>query len=162
MYCACWVFLVFFHLLPKQCPYFYVRVIDSTAGIFFPNSYAATGNQTHVSSVASLLRDLNPGYLTSWANAAAACSQSWQRPKPHFKLAVPSRPAICSAVLRNQKHSTDLLQTSVVIMTSMVYTLFCEFENLLLALLEKIFRPKHSPNNWSIIKYHLRSKTFGA
>ena len=27
---------------------------------FFPTSYAATGNQTHVSSVAPLLRDLKP------------------------------------------------------------------------------------------------------
>ena len=34
-------------------PHFYVRLIDGTARIF-PNSYAATGNQTHISSIAPL------------------------------------------------------------------------------------------------------------
>ena len=40
--------------------------------ILFPNSYAATGNQIHVSSVAPLLRDLNSGRFTVWATGAAA------------------------------------------------------------------------------------------
>ena len=60
----------FFHLLPKPHTYFYVRLIDGAARIF-PTSYAATGNQTHVSSVAPLVRDLNPGRFTDWATAAA-------------------------------------------------------------------------------------------
>ena len=40
--------------------------------IFYPNSYAATGNQTHVSLVAPLLRDLNTGCFTDWATATSA------------------------------------------------------------------------------------------
>ena len=43
----------FFHLLPKPRTYFYVQLIDGAARIF-PTSNAATGNQTHVSSVAHL------------------------------------------------------------------------------------------------------------
>ena len=42
---------LFSHLLPKPRTYVYVRLIDGAARIF-PNSYAATGNQTHVSRVA--------------------------------------------------------------------------------------------------------------
>ena len=38
--------------------------VDGVARIF-PTSYAATGNQTHISSVALLLRDLNPGRFTN-------------------------------------------------------------------------------------------------
>ena len=45
--------------------------MDRVARIFL-TSYAATGNQTHVSSVAPLLRDLNPGRFTDSATAAAA------------------------------------------------------------------------------------------
>ena len=41
----------FFHLLPKPGTYFYVHLMDGAARIF-PYSYAATGNQTHVSRVA--------------------------------------------------------------------------------------------------------------
>ena len=54
---------IFFHLLPKLRTYFYVGLIDGAARIF-PTSYAATGNRTHASSVAPLLRDLNPGRFT--------------------------------------------------------------------------------------------------
>ena len=61
----------FFHPLPKPRTYIYVRLIDGTARIF-PNSYAATGNWTHISSVAPLSRDLNLGCFTNWATAAAA------------------------------------------------------------------------------------------
>ena len=56
-------FRFFSHLLPKPPTYFYVHLIDGAARIF-PNSYAATGNRTHVSSVAHLLRDFNPGCFT--------------------------------------------------------------------------------------------------
>ena len=66
-----WVPKDFFLLLPKTRTYFCVRLIDGTARIF-PTSYAATEIQTHVSSVAPLLRDLNPGRFTDWATAAAA------------------------------------------------------------------------------------------
>ena len=41
---------------------------------FFPTSYAVTGNQTHISSVAPLLRDLNPGCFSNWATATRATS----------------------------------------------------------------------------------------
>ena len=51
---------VFFHLIPKLCTYCYVPLMDVMAR-FFPNSYAATGNETRITSVAPLLRDLNPG-----------------------------------------------------------------------------------------------------
>ena len=39
------------YLITKLGPLFNVRLIDGKAGIF-PNSYAATGNRTHVSRVA--------------------------------------------------------------------------------------------------------------
>ena len=48
------------YLLPKPRTSFYVHLIAR-----LPASYAATGNRTHVSSVAPLLRDLNPGRLTA-------------------------------------------------------------------------------------------------
>ena len=65
----------FFHLLPKLRTYFYVCLIDGSARIF-PTSYAATGNWTHISSVAPLLRDLNPRRFIDWAAAAAAGSST--------------------------------------------------------------------------------------
>ena len=43
--------------------YFHVRLIDRLAWIFL-TSWAATENQTHVSSVAPLWRNLNPGRFT--------------------------------------------------------------------------------------------------
>ena len=52
-----------FDLLPKPRIYFYVCLIDGATKIF-PTSYAASGNQTQVSSVPPLLRDLNPGSVT--------------------------------------------------------------------------------------------------
>ena len=52
-----------FDLLPKPRIYFYVCLIDGATRIF-PTSLATTGNQTHVSSVPSLLRDLDPGRFT--------------------------------------------------------------------------------------------------
>ena len=62
-----------FHLLSKLCTFFNVRLIDGPAGIF-PTSYAMTGNQTHVSSVSLLLRDLIPERFTDWATVAAVGS----------------------------------------------------------------------------------------
>ena len=59
-----------FNLLPKPRTYLYVCLIDGAARIF-TTMYAVTGNQTHVSSVASLLRNFYPGNLTSLATAAA-------------------------------------------------------------------------------------------
>ena len=43
----------------KVRTFFHVHLIDGTARIF-STSRAATGNQTHVSSVAPHLRDLHP------------------------------------------------------------------------------------------------------
>ena len=37
---------------------------------FFPSSYAATGNGTHISSVAPLLRNLNQDHFTNRATVA--------------------------------------------------------------------------------------------
>ena len=51
-------------LHPKLCTYFYVCLIDDKVRIF-PNSYVTAGNRTHVSSVESLLRDLNQGCFTN-------------------------------------------------------------------------------------------------
>ena len=62
---------VFFHLPPKLGTNFYVRLIDGAARIF-PTSHATTGNQTHVSSVAPLLRDINPVRFSDLATAAVA------------------------------------------------------------------------------------------
>ena len=61
----------FFHLLHKPRTYFHfawqmVRLVS------FPTSHAATRNWTHISLAASLLRDLNPGRFTDWADVAAA------------------------------------------------------------------------------------------
>ena len=50
----------FSRLLPKPQTYFYVHLINGEARIF-PNSYAATGNQTQVISVAPLFA---PGHFT--------------------------------------------------------------------------------------------------
>ena len=66
-----WNLIFLFLSLPKQRTYYYVCLIDGTAR-FFPNSYPATGNQTHVSSVAPLLMDLKSGRFTNWGTAAAA------------------------------------------------------------------------------------------
>ena len=38
--------------------------LTNGAAMLFPNSYATTGNRTHVSSVASLLRDALPTKLS--------------------------------------------------------------------------------------------------
>ena len=55
---------IFYLNLDKFFPtYFNVSLIAGAARIF-PTSNAATGSQTHVSSVAPLLRDLNPGPFT--------------------------------------------------------------------------------------------------
>ena len=54
------------HLLPFS--------IDGAAMIF-PTSYAATGNQTIISSVEPLLRDLKAGRFSGCATMAAAISQ---------------------------------------------------------------------------------------
>ena len=70
---ACFIF----HLLTNEQCYsfnrtsFHVRLIDGAYRIFL-TCHAATGNWTHISSVAPLLRDLSPGGFTDWATAAAA------------------------------------------------------------------------------------------
>ena len=61
----------FFHLLPKLRTYLYVPNKDGAARIF-PNSDAVIGNQTHVSSVAPLLKDLNPGCFTGRGSTGTA------------------------------------------------------------------------------------------
>ena len=54
-----------FFILPKLRNYNLIRLIDGAARIF-PTTYAATGNQTHVSSFAHLsLRPLNSGRFTN-------------------------------------------------------------------------------------------------
>ena len=60
-----------FHQLAKPYTYCYVYLIDDAARIF-RNSHATTGNQTHTSSVAPLLRNLIPGCFTDRATAAVA------------------------------------------------------------------------------------------
>ena len=64
----------FFHLLPKRGTNFYVCLIEGAARVF-PTSYAPTGNWTHISSVAPLLRDLKPGHFSDWATVVAASEQ---------------------------------------------------------------------------------------
>ena len=61
----------FFHPLPKTRTYFYGRLIDGAARIF-PTSNAATGNWTHISSVAPTLKDFNPRCFIDWATVAVA------------------------------------------------------------------------------------------
>ena len=65
----CHTFIYFFHLLPQT--YSCVHLKSRLARIY-PTSNAATGNQTHVSSVVPLLWDLNPECFTDWATKATA------------------------------------------------------------------------------------------
>ena len=64
----------FFHLISKLRTHFYVPLTYGAARIF-PDSYAATGNQTRISSVAPLLRDLNPGHFYWLSNRD--CGNTW-------------------------------------------------------------------------------------
>ena len=61
-------FLIYF---PKARSYCFVRLIDGAARIF-PTSYAVTRNRAQASSVAPVLRAINPGRFTDLATAAAA------------------------------------------------------------------------------------------
>ena len=55
--------IFFLHLLPKLRTFSYV-CLKVDAGKIFHTSYATAGNQTHISSVAPRLRDLNLGRFT--------------------------------------------------------------------------------------------------
>ena len=63
---SCTKFFLLLFSSTSQTPLLLLCPLIDGAARIFPNYYSVTENQTRVSSVASLLSDLNPGYFTDW------------------------------------------------------------------------------------------------